>query len=68
METHKRSIAKTISFRILATIITIILVLIFTGNIALASVIGIVEMITKLIAYYLHERLWDKIAWGIRTR
>lgn len=65
MEKRRRSIAKTITFRIIATITTFVLVLIFTRNIALASSIGLLDLISKLIIYYAHERVWGKIKWGI---
>jgi len=64
METRKRSITKTITFRIIASITTIILILILTGNLALAGIIGALDVISKLIIYYIHERMWDKINWG----
>lgn len=64
MDTQKRSIVKTITFRIIATITTVILVLIFTENLALASIIGVLDLISKLIIYYLHERVWNKVSWG----
>jgi uncharacterized membrane protein len=41
-----------------------VLVIVFTGNFALASVIGVLDVISKLIIYYIHERVWDKISWG----
>lgn len=63
-ETHIRSWTKSISFRILATITTIALVVIFTGEILLALEIGLVEVISKLILYYVHERFWDRVSWG----
>ncbi len=63
-EKHKRTIAKTISWRIFATIITVILVFIFTGRWDISLGIGGVEVITKLIFYYFHERIWNYIIWG----
>lgn len=67
MDTRKRSIAKTFTFRIIATITTMVLVLVFTGNFALAGVIGVLDLVSKLIIYYLHERVWNKISWGCET-
>ena len=64
METRKRTLAKTIAFRIIATITTIVLVLIFTGDYALAGTIGALDVISKLIIYYFHERVWHKVKWG----
>lgn len=63
-EKHKRTIAKTISWRIFASIITVLLVFIFTGNWGISLGIGGVEVITKLIIYYCHERIWNYINWG----
>ena len=55
---------KTITFRILATITTMIIVYAFTGSLILMGIIGGLEVITKLFLYYFHERMWDKISWG----
>lgn len=65
MDTHKRSIAKAVSWRIIATIVTMALVLIFTGSLALAGTVGFFDVVLKLIIYYLHERSWSKISWGV---
>jgi adenylylsulfate kinase len=65
-ETHKRTIAKTISWRIIATITTALLVFIFTGNFTMAVEVGALEAVLKLLFYYLHERGWSYIAWGTR--
>ena len=63
-ETKKRSIAKTISFRVIATIITFILVLLFTKDFQVAFSVGLVDASTKTIIYYYHERWWDHVHWG----
>ena len=63
-ETHLRSIMKSITFRILATLVTILLVVIFTGEFILAMQVGILEVISKLILYYAHERVWGHVRWG----
>lgn len=61
---HRRSLIKTLTFRLLATISTMLVVYIFTKELTLSIGIGVVETVTKLLLYYYHERLWDKIAWG----
>ncbi|MAF13495.1 MAG: hypothetical protein CMI53_01205 [Parcubacteria group bacterium] len=63
-ETHARSIFKTISWRVIATLTTTILVYLFTGSFKIALGIGFFEASLKLLFYYLHERAWDKINWG----
>lgn len=60
----RRSLAKTASWRMLASLDTFLLALIFTGDAKLAASIGGLEVISKLILYYLHERLWDRIGAG----
>jgi len=66
METNKRSLVKTISFRIVATIATMIIVLILTGNLVLMGIVAGIDLLSKSIIYYIHERVWDKISWGKR--
>jgi len=62
MVTVKRHIAKTITWRIVGTIDTIILGWIITGNLKVGMTIGGVEVITKMILYFLHERAWYKLS------
>ncbi|HVU52239.1 MAG TPA: DUF2061 domain-containing protein [Polyangia bacterium] len=64
LETHKRSIAKSISWRILAGIITTCVALALTGKPDFAIKIGLADTLTKLLIYYLHERVWDRISFG----
>jgi adenylylsulfate kinase len=63
METHRRSIVKALTWRIIATATTAILVLVFTGNWVLVSIVGGLDLVIKLLVYYGHERIWDKISW-----
>lgn len=65
-ETKTRSILKTISWRILATLITFLLVYIITGQIKAAAIVGSFEITLKIVFYYFHERFWDKIRLGKR--
>lgn len=64
METHARSLMKTLSWRMAATSTTIILVFLFTGNLVLSAGIGFAEAIIKTLIYYLHERMWNKLNFG----
>ncbi len=63
-DNQKRTILKTISFRIVASLLTVIIVYIFTKELIISFGVGIVEAISKMIFYYIHERIWDKINWG----
>ncbi len=64
MSHKKRSLVKAITFRIIATIATIIIVLVLTGSLALAGTIGVADILAKTALYYFHERAWDKSPWG----
>jgi uncharacterized membrane protein len=59
-----RSVIKTISWRIVGTLDTILISWLITGQIALALSIGSIELITKMLLYFFHERIWNKIKWG----
>ncbi|EDZ62343.1 Adenylyl-sulfate kinase 2 [Sulfurimonas gotlandica GD1] len=63
-ETNARSLFKGISWRILATTTTIILVYMFFNRLDLAIIAGIIETILKVALYWGHERVWHKIRWG----
>jgi uncharacterized membrane protein len=61
---RKRHILKTITWRIVGTIDTVVLAWILTGNPITGFKIGAVEVVTKMILYYLHERVWYKSNFG----
>ena len=64
-EKHVRSIAKAISWRVLATLTTIIIAYFITGEVKDALVIGGLEFFAKLFIYYGHERIWQSVKWGL---
>jgi len=59
-----RTILKTVTWRITATLTTAVLVYLFTGQIDTAIEVGLLEMVAKLLFYYVHERIWDKLKFG----
>ncbi|GBD92307.1 putative bifunctional SAT/APS kinase [bacterium BMS3Abin04] len=63
-ETKTRSVVKSISWRILATLTTITLVYIFIGDVAIALSVGGIEVFLKMLVYFFHERAWNKIKFG----
>ena len=63
-ENIKRSLVKTISWRIVGTLATVIISYIITGTMALAFSIGGIELVSKMVLYFFHERAWEKIKWG----
>ena len=60
MVSYKRHLFKTITWRIIGTLDTMILSGLITGSWKLGLAIGGVEVVTKMILYYLHERVWYK--------
>ena len=62
MVSYKRHIAKTISWRIIGTIDTMILSALVTGSWELGLTIGSVEVFTKMVLYFLHERAWYRFS------
>lgn len=62
MVSYKRHIAKTISWRIIGTLDTILLSWLITGNWKIGLTIGGVEVITKMVLYFFHERAWYKLS------
>ena len=63
-ENIKRSLVKTISWRAVGTITTVTISYVITGTMALAFSIGGIELVSKMVLYFFHERAWEKIKWG----
>lgn len=63
-ERPMRSIVKTISWRIVGTIDTVLISWVLTGEVETALAIGSVELVTKMILYFGHERIWNLIPFG----
>lgn len=64
MDTGVRSLAKAVSWRITGSIDTFIISWIITGQALIASGIAFTELLTKVVLYWLHERVWNRIQWG----
>lgn len=67
-ETQQRTLAKTMTWRVLATLTTALLVFLFTGDFTLALEVGTLEVILKLLLYYIHERGWSYVPWGLKQQ
>ena len=63
-EKIKRSLIKTISWRIIGTLDTVLISWFITGTLALAFSIGAIELVSKMVLYFFHERVWNSITWG----
>ena len=67
-DSQKRHLFKTVTWRVIGTLDTMILSWIISGNPLTGLKIGLVEVITKMVLYYLHERTWYRINFGIEKR
>jgi len=64
MESTRRSLAKALSWRIIATVITALIAFALTGEMAFAAQIGLADTLLKLFIYVGHERIWNRIPYG----
>lgn len=61
-----RHILKTITWRFLASIDTILIGYFISGEIEIGVFLGGIELITKMVLYYLHERVWYRLKFGLK--
>ena len=60
----KRTIAKTLTWRVTASLTTFIIAWVLTGDLFIGVSIGSIEAIAKIFLYYFHERIWNNISWA----
>ena len=65
-ESATRSVIKAFSWRILATLTTTLLVYAFTQRTDIAVTVGVLEGGTKMVLYFFHERIWNRLNVGRR--
>ncbi len=63
-ETPIRSVAKAVSWRVIATLTTGLLVFALTQRSDIAFSVGLLDAIVKLLLYFLHERVWNGLGFG----
>ena len=67
MVNRARHIAKTITYRIISTIIGFIIVYLLSGSLEIGASFSFIEIIYKPVQYYIHERIWYKfIKYGLK--
>jgi uncharacterized membrane protein len=67
LESRKRHIAKTFTWRLVGTMDTMVLAWLISGDAIIGLKIGFAEVVTKMLLYYLHERMWYKIDFGVEN-
>ena len=65
VEKHRRTIVKAASYRVFATMTVFLVSYLYTGSFASAASIGLTAAVAKTMLYYLWERLWSNISWGL---
>ncbi len=64
VESHLRSIAKALTWRFGGTIVTFVVAWILTKELELAAQIGVADTAIKIGAFYVHERIWNRLQFG----
>jgi uncharacterized membrane protein len=62
---RSRALVKTLCYRLLMIVVTVVVALGVVGDVGDAARIGLVANLAKTVAYYAYERVWDRIAWGL---
>lgn len=68
METHSRTVLKTLSWRAVATVVTGLLGWTLTGSASMGVALGASDTVLKFLLYYAHERAWARVGVGYRTQ
>jgi len=63
-EQIKRSLVKTITWRLTGSSATFLISWLLTGNLAVAGSIAVVQIVANTLLYFVHERVWNIINWG----
>jgi uncharacterized membrane protein len=64
MDSNTRSIAKAVSYRVLGSLSTGLIVFIFSGDAKVSVGVGLLDVVLKMALYYIHERIWNHITFG----
>lgn len=67
MDSHRRSVAKAVSYRVFATSLVFLIAFLYTGELGSSAKIGLSAAVAKTTLYYLWERLWSNIGWGLEA-
>ena len=64
MDSHARSLAKAVSYRILGSLSTALIFYVLSGKLSLSIGAGALDMVVKIGLYFVHERMWNHIPFG----
>ena len=60
----KRSLVKTITWRITGSGATFLISYVISGNLTIAGTIAVIQVVANTLLYFIHERVWNRISWG----
>jgi len=63
-DSYKRSVVKSLTWRVIALLLTIIILYLTTGDAVFSGTVGILINVLKTIVYFIHERIWELVNWG----
>jgi uncharacterized membrane protein len=63
-DTAKRSLVKTVSWRLTGSGATFVISYLIAGNFAVAGTIAMIQLVANTMLYFVHERIWNRIGWG----
>lgn len=63
-DTPRRSLVKTVSWRLTGSGATFLISYLIADNFAVAGTIATIQLISNTVLYFVHERIWNKIKWG----
>ncbi|MCW4014825.1 MAG: DUF2061 domain-containing protein [Candidatus Bathyarchaeota archaeon] len=64
MDKRARSLAKSVTYRITAFVVLMIITWYVTDNLAQTTIISVTFQAIQLVIYYIHERIWENVNWG----
>jgi len=64
MDQPKRTLAKTVTWRVIALVTTILVVYLYSKDVTESLVVGISANALKMVLYYVHERMWNRVSFG----
>lgn len=65
VQVRSRALAKTVVYRLFMVLVTFAVALFFTGDVGQSVNIGVATNVLKTGTYYIHERAWDRVTWGV---
>ena len=66
MVQRRRHFAKAVTYRVFGSVGTAAIAFAATGDLRLGASIGVLDSLAKVALYYIHERAWYRVRWGLR--